>query len=330
MSDFHSSSPLVLTTCVIGGAGFIGRAVVDELLTQGRRVLVVGRGTDPATLPAGVDYLENPPNDGGAALQAALTRVDEVVDLAYATVPQTSYQDPVNDILVNLPEAVRLFEMASALPIRKFVWVSSGGTVYGRTTAASIDESHPTQPLSPYGITKLAIEKYAHMYFESRGLPIVCVRPSNAFGESQRPYIGQGFIATAIASVLDERELTLFGAQGTVRDYLHVRDVASGIVAALVHGRPGEIYNIGSGQGLSNRQVLDALAPLATAAGHEVRVVVQPSRPFDVPRNVLDYTKLHNDTGWYPSMSFPEALQRTWAWYLSKHQHSAFSAQAKS
>lgn len=308
-----------LTTCVIGGAGFIGRAVVDELLAQGRRVIVVGRSAE-RDLPPGVRYQRNLPEDQGEGLRLALSQSDEVIDLAYATVPQTSFRDPVNDILVNLPEAVRLFGWAAELPIRKFVWVSSGGTVYGRTTAPLITEEHPTFPLSPYGITKLAIEKYARMYFESQGLPIVCVRPSNAFGEGQRSYSGQGFVATAIASILDGRELTLFGEQGTIRDYLHVRDLAGGIVAALLRGEPGEVYNIGSGEGLSNRQVLEALQPLAAASGHELRLQVLPARPFDVPMNVLDATKLRLATGWQPRLTFADALQQTWAWYAAQHR----------
>jgi UDP-glucose 4-epimerase len=310
-----------LTTCVIGGTGFIGRAVVIELLAQGRQVLVVGRESSTMLpMPAGVQYLQNPSNDGGNALKHALTMADEVIDLAYATVPGTSYQDPVNDILVNLPEAVRLFELAATLPLKKFVWISSGGTVYGRTTAEQIPETYPTLPLSPYGITKLAIEKYAHMYFESKGLPIVCVRPANAFGEGQRTYSGQGFIATAVASILDGRDLTLFGEQGTIRDYLHVADVAAGIVAALLHGRAGEVYNLGSSQGLTNRQVLDCLAPLAAEAGYPVRINVLPSRPFDVPANVLNCTKLRTETGWQPRLTFAQALAQTWAWYAQQHQ----------
>jgi len=309
------------TTAVIGGAGFIGRAVVAELLLQGRQVVVIGREEVPVPeLPAGVRFVYSPANDDGVALKLALQEVDEVVDLAYATVPGTSFQDPVNDILVNLPEAVRLFELAATLPLKKFVWISSGGTVYGRTMATQIIETHPTLPLSPYGITKLAIEKYAHMYFESKGLPIVCVRPSNAFGEGQRTYSGQGFIATAIASVLDGRELTLFGEQGTIRDYLHVSDVAAGIVAALLHGRPGEVYNLGSSQGLTNRQVLNYLAPLAAGTGHAVQINVQPPRPFDVPANVLDCTKLRAETGWQPRLTFAQALAQTWAWYAQQQQ----------
>ncbi|RZK37062.1 MAG: NAD-dependent epimerase/dehydratase family protein, partial [Hymenobacter sp.] len=303
---------------VIGGAGFIGRAVVAELLVQGRQVLVVGRSPVVPPLPAGVRYLANPTISSSETLKQALTACDEIIDLAYATVPQTSFQDPINDILVNLPEAVRLFDLVASLPIRKFVWVSSGGTVYGRTTSALISETHNTLPLSPYGITKLAIEKYAHMYFENRGLPIVCVRPSNAFGEGQRAYSGQGFIATAIASVLDGKELTLFGEHGTLRDYLHVADMAAGIVAALVDGRPGEVYNIGSSQGLTNRQVLNLLVPMAEQYGREVRIRVLPARPFDVPANVLDCTKLRAETGWQPRLTFSQALAKTWDWYAQQ------------
>jgi UDP-glucose 4-epimerase len=317
----NPSAPTKLTTCVIGGAGFIGRAVVTELLAHGRQVLVVGREpTAIPPLPMGVQYLGNSSNDGGNTLKQALAIADEVIDLAYATVPGTSYQDPVNDILVNLPEAVRLFELVVSSSIRKFVWISSGGTVYGRTTEPLISETHPTLPLSPYGITKLAIEKYAHMYFESKGLPIVCVRPSNAFGEGQRAYSGQGFIATAIASILDQRELTIFGEQGTIRDYLHVADIAGGIVAALLSGRPGEVYNVGSSQGLTNRQVLEALVPLAAETGYTVSIRGLPARPFDVPANVLDCAKLRTETGWHPKLSFTQALAQTWRWYAKQHQ----------
>lgn len=316
----YSETDNLLTTCVIGGSGFIGRAVVAELLARGRKVIVVGRQIRPQNpLPQAVEYVTAGSKN---ALRQALESSQEVIDLAYATVPQTSFQDPINDILVNLPEAVRLFDMAASLPIRKFVWVSSGGTVYGRTNVPLIAETHPTQPLSPYGITKLAIEKYAHMYFESRSLPIVCVRPSNAFGEGQRAYSGQGFIATAIASVLDGRELTLFGQHGTIRDYLYVTDMAAGIVAALLHGRPGEVYNIGSSQGLTNRQVLDQLALLATANGLEVRVRVLPARSFDVPANILQNSKIRAETGWQPQLDFTQALAHTWAWYAEQPRRS--------
>jgi UDP-glucose 4-epimerase len=316
----------MLVTCVIGGAGFIGRVVVDELLRRGdREVVVVGREDAAPHLPAEVRYVQHPPDTSDELFAQTLSSVDEVIDLAYATVPGTSFQNPVNDILVNVPETVRLFEQAAKQRLRKFVWISSGGTVYGPTAAEPIVETHPTNPISPYGITKLAIEKYARMYQHMSQLPIVCVRPANAFGEGQRVYAGQGFIGTAIASLLDGRTLTLFGSEGTIRDYLHVQDMARGIVAALVDGQPGEVYNLGSGVGYSNRQVLAQLEPLAAAQGIELQLQVLPERPFDVKYNVLDSSKLTAHTGWEPRASFEEMLGQTWQWYLREYARASHS-----
>lgn len=310
-----------IVTCVIGGAGFIGRAVVDELVNRNdREVVVVGREPSAPHLSPTVRYVQNASGATDALLDELLAGVDEVIDLAYATVPQTSFQNPVNDILVNLPEAVRLFEHAARWSLRKFVWISSGGTVYGHANQIPLTEEHSTNPVSPYGITKLAIEKYAHLYHTTAQLPIVCVRPSNAFGEGQRVYAGQGFVGTAIASLLDRRTLDLFGAEGTIRDYLHVRDIARGVVAALVDGHAGQIYNLGSGIGHSNRQVLDLLAPLAQSRGLPLQVRILPERPFDVKINVLDSSKLQAHTGWSPTMAFSEGLKQTWDWYVHNHK----------
>lgn len=311
----------MLTTCVIGGAGFIGRFVVEELLRRGdRQVVVVGREDEAPHLPAAVRYVQHPPETTTELLVQTLSSVDEVIDLAYATVPQTSFQNPVNDILVNLPEAVRLFEQAAKLKLRKFIWISSGGTVYGPAQTVPLAEDHPTNPISPYGITKLAIEKYAHMYFHFSKLPIVCVRPANAFGPGQRVYAGQGFIGTAIASLLDNRTIDIFGEEGTIRDYLHINEMAAGIVAALIDGRPGEVYNLGSGEGHSNRHVVDLLMPLARAQGLTPEIRILAERPFDVKSNVLDSSKLCAHTGWQPSQSFNKSLQQTWDWYVANYK----------
>jgi UDP-glucose 4-epimerase len=310
-----------IVTCIIGGGGFIGRAIVQELLLRGdRQVIVVGREPAAPHLAPEVRYVQNPSGASGELLDTILSEVDEVIDLAYATVPQTSFQNPVNDILVNLPEAVRLFEHAARWSLRKFVWVSSGGTVYGHAHQVPLTEEHPTNPVSPYGITKLAIEKYAHLYHCTAQLPIVCVRPSNAYGEGQRVYTGQGFVGTAIASLLDHRTLDLFGDEGTIRDYLHVQDIARGIIAALLDGQVGQVYNLGSGVGHSNRQVLEMLEPLARTIGLPLQLRVLPERPFDVKTNILDSTKLSTHTGWEASISFEQGLRQTWDWYTKNYK----------
>jgi len=297
---------------VIGGAGFIGRHLVDRLVASGRQVTVLGRrNPDAVQLLPGVTYIVG---DYGnrAILEQIVTGASEVIDLAYATVPQTSFGDPIFDILSNLPAAVGLLQAGIAAKVKRLVVVSSGGTVYGRATDLPIRETHPTAPISPYGITKLAIERYAAMFHEVSNLDTVIVRPANAYGEEQRPFAGQGFIATAVHSVLQSRELTVFGAQGTVRDYIHVTDVATGILAALEHGKSGGIYNLGTGVGSSNRDIIDRIALMARPMGLDVRIRTLPERAFDVPANVLDSASLSAISGWRAEVVLPDGIERVW------------------
>ncbi len=303
--------------CVIGGAGFIGSHLVSALRDSGRDVLVVGR-SDPGLvrLPPGVAYLQGDIKSS-PFIANALRGVEELVDLAYSSVPKTSFEDPIRDILDNLPGSVTLFDVASAMKLRKMVFVSSGGTVYGEAQQLPIPETHPTNPISPYGITKLALEKYAQLYQRMRQLPVVCVRPSNPYGERQRPYVGQGFIATAMASMLSGQEIRVFGEQGTVRDYIYVQDVAEALVCALDKGLPGESYNVGSSVGLSNVEVLNEISRVALASGVHSRITHVEPRSFDVAANVLDTEKLRVLSGWQPKTGFAEGIARTWEWYCN-------------
>ena len=305
--------------CVIGGDGFIGTWLVDRLVEHDRKVTIIDINPQPVrSHPESARYIAA---DYGqrSLLAEALQGVNEIIHLAYSTVPKTSFDDPVEDIRNNLPATVALLEAASTIGVDKFILMSSGGTVYGKVERLPISEDHPTNPISPYGITKLATEKYAMMYSSLKGLPVICVRPGNAYGEGQKPFAGQGFISTAIASILKGREVTIFGEAGTVRDYIHVVDIADGVIAALEHGRPNSSYNIGTGVGRTNKDVLAAIAPLAESEGLEVRVKTLPQRPFDVPVNILDSTKLNNETGWKPAVSFENGIKRTWNWFYDKY-----------
>lgn len=300
-------------TLVIGGGGFIGAHLVPKLLASGRKVTVVGRSAAPHhALPEEAGYVS-----GDFArldlMRSLLGRHGEVVHLAYATVPNTSYDNPLADLLENLPPTVQLFSEVAERGSR-LALISSGGTVYGEAASLPISELHPTNPISPYGVTKLTLEKYAHLYAVTRKLDVVCVRPANAYGEGQRPFTGQGFVATAMASAMRGEPVRIFGARGAVRDYIHVEDIASGIASVLERGEAGETYNLGTGIGRSNLDVVEAIAPLMAEIGRAVRVVHEPERPFDVRANVLDCTKLNIRTGWKPSVSFGEGLLRTREW----------------
>ena len=269
-------------------------------------------------LPSGTEYLA-----GDFAQHSLICRLldthQEVIHLAYATVPNTSFENPLGDLLQNLPPTVQLFSEAADRGT-KLVLASSGGTVYGEAAELPISEDHPTKPISPYGVTKLTLENYAYLYAATHGLKFVCVRPANAYGIGQVPFIGQGFIATAMASAIRGIPIKIFGKCGTIRDYLYVSDLASGIVCALVHGRLSETYNLGSGIGLSNLDVIEIFKPLLRKIGGEVQIEHLPERAFDVRANVLNSTKLHIDSGWEPLIGLNEGMAITRDWLL-RQQH---------
>lgn len=307
-----------LTTLLVGGGGFIGSHFARLLTARGNRnVIVTGRRAVPRfALPDDVIYLQ-----GDVAnlsfMEPLFERCDEVVDLAYDTVPKSSFEDPVNDVIGNLPAAVRLLSLSSRSKLRRVLMVSSGGTVYGNAAYLPIDESHPTDPISPYGITKLAIEKYALMFHKHEGLPAVIVRPGNPYGPDQLGGLGQGFIGTAMFATLRRQPVKIFGERGTIRDYIYIEDLVEGLLAALEHGEVGGVYNIGTGIGLDNRAMLDAFELVVRPYGFSVDVEVYPSRSFDVFANVLNSNRLTEVSGWTPKMSFESGLSKTWSWAMA-------------
>lgn len=304
-----------MTKClVIGGDGFIGTHLVSKLVLSGRAVTVLDRtGLIPGEEKRGIAHVRGDFADL-PLIEKLVAEHDEVIHLAYATVPNTSFDDPLADLTQNLPPAVQLFNVV-AKKGAKLLLVSSGGTVYGEAHSLPILESHPTRPISPYGLTKLTLENYAHLYANIRGLQFVCVRPANAYGVGQRPFVGQGFVSTALATAMRGDPVTIYGEQGTVRDYVHVEDLATGMVTALEHGEPDGTYNIGSSIGRSNLDVVQAIAPLLKEIGADVRVNHAPARPFDVQANVLDCSRLR-ELGWEPRVDFRQGLKQTLEWLM--------------
>jgi UDP-glucose 4-epimerase len=307
-----------MRTCVIGGSGFIGRYLVAALLSTGREVLVLGRQSKrPQHLHGAAHYISCDYGEK-SGLRRAISDCDEVIDLAYATVPQASFANPIFDLQANLAPSVSLMEEARDHgSLRRLVIISSGGTVYGPVDRLPIIEGDGTSPISPYGITKLTIEHYALMFHRLADLPVTIVRPANAYGVGQKPFTGQGFIATAMGHILRREQIPIFGESGTIRDYIHVRDVAYGILRATEHGKSGEIYNLGSGVGRSNRDVLKTIEPLAKRDGFDISIHCVKPRGFDVPANVLSSCKLMNDANWLPQVSFEDGIREMWDGMLS-------------
>lgn len=312
-----------MRTCLIGGSGFIGRYLVEELLASGREVLVLGRKPSaPPNFNNKAEYVQCDVEDR-ALLRKHLERSDEVVDLAYSTVPKTSFLDPIFDLQSNLPSSIGLLEEASKMPhLKKVLFVSSGGTVYGQVDSLPISEDVPTSPVSPYGITKLTIERYMLMYHRLHGLPAVIVRPSNAYGAGQLPFTGQGFIATAMGAIYKKEPVTIFGEKGTIRDYIHVKDLVHGIQLALTNGEHGGVYNIGSGVGRNNKDVLDVIERRVAHDGYTINLKIAPERGFDVSSNVLNFGKLLSSTGWLPKVGFDDGVAEMWEDIKHRMKHN--------
>ncbi len=287
--------------------------IVPQLISSGRQVTVLGKSeTPPYELTVGAEYVSGDYAEP-VLISNLLDKHQEVIHLAYVSTASNMPENTLADLLQNLPPTVQLFSEAAIKNV-KLVLVSSGGMVYGEANELPIRETHPTKPTSSYGVTKLTMESYAHLYAATKGLKFVCVRPANVYGVGQLPFVGQGFIATAIASAMSGIPIKVFGQRGTIRDYLYVSDLASGIVSALTHGHLSETYNLGSGIGLSNLDVIEVLKPLMYEIGCEVKVESFPEQVFDVKANVLSSIKLQTHTGWKPKVEFDDGMRLTCGW----------------
>ncbi len=301
---------------VIGGCGFIGSHVVDKCLQQGLSVRVMD--TRPELYrppPPGVDYVFHSLSDH-RRLADTLSGVDAVVHLASTTVPSTSNLDPAADISGNLVPTVRLLEAMRASGTRKLVFFSSGGTVYGIPTKDPVPEDHPLNPISSYGIVKLAIEQYLRMEQQLHGLEFVALRPANIYGPRQAQVGLLGVIGTYLRKVAEDAPIEIWGDGSVVRDFVHVEDIADLCHRALISGASGS-FNAGSGEGTSISQIVDIIGQ---TTGRTLEPVYKPGRNFDVPRVVLDIARARATFGWQPAVPLRRGIGETWEWVK---QHSA-------
>lgn len=299
---------------LIGGSGFIGSHVLDELLRQGAEVRVYARQPEPfRPTPPEVEFRLGAFHDT-ASLAEALVDVDVVFHLVSTTVPSTSTMDPVADIEGNLINTVRLLQLMRAAEVRRIVYLSSGGTVYGIPQQDPVPESHPLRPINPYGIVKVAIENFLLMEQQLRGLQPLILRASNPYGPRQGHSGVQGIIGTYLWKLARDEEVQLWGDGSVVRDFIDVRDLARLCVAGVQSGLCG-VYNAGSGTGASMAGIIEAIEKVA---GRQLRLVRKPARGFDVPRVVLDMTAARQDFGWQPAIGLEEGIRDAWDWVRSR------------
>lgn len=296
---------------VIGASGFIGSHLVDGLLAAGYRVRALARHL-PGLISSGAqghpDLTLLPVCMGDRlALQEALTGADLAFHLASGSLPQSSNQDPIGDVQANLLGALNLLEAARNTKLRRLVMVSSGGTVYGVPQLVPIPETHATEPICSYGITKLAIEKYVALYRQLHGLEGIVLRVANPFGPRQRLDATQGVVPVFLGKALRNESLQIWGDGSTIRDFLDVSDVVEALLAAATYQGEEHLFNIGSGQGLSLNSLVTLLEQQLQRS---LQVEYLPSRGFDVPTNVLCIERAKQALNWVPKVPVAKGLQR--------------------
>lgn len=297
---------------IFGVTGFIGTALKDHLAARGHDLRGVSRhiSQDFRNTHAApqVELVEASIQDP-FAIAAALQGVDTVVQLISTSAPSLGNRFITSDIMDNVIPHVTAIEAALSIGVRRYVFVSSGGAVYGANAPVPTPEDAATFPLSSHGVTKLMIEKYLALFGAQDDLDFVVLRPSNPYGPGQTFRKGQGLIPAVLQRVARGQAVQVFGDGGAERDYIYIDDVLRGIEAAILRPEARQqTFNIGSGRGTSVTALLDALQD---GLGRPILRDHLPARKSDVPRSVLDIGKARAMLGWAPEVTLPDGIART-------------------
>src|ERR1700730_18508930 len=301
-----------MRTLVLGGSGFLGSHIVDRFLAGKHDVCVYDLYPERfRRSPRGIKFVTGDFGNVGALSELIATGFDGVIHCVSTTTPKSSNESPEFDIQSNVIGTLNLLDICVRHGIGKLVFLSSGGTIYGDIGAAAcVDESHPVRPMCSYGVSKLAIEHYLDVYKHLRDLNYVALRLSNPYGERQSPLRALGALTVFLHRTLKRQDVEVWGDGSVTRDFIYVEDVANAVYLATVNPVSG-IFNVGTGTGLSLR---DILTHITRVVGPHPSVTWLPSRSFDVPRIVLDATKLRNATAWENSTSMEEGISITADW----------------
>lgn len=300
---------------VTGGAGFIGSNVVDRYVEDGNEVAVLDN------LSTGKLENINP-----RAKFYEMSILDDALEKVFAEFrPQVvnhhaaqmdvrkSTADPVFDAKENILGSLKVIMNSVNCEVEKFVYASTGGAVYGEVEKIPVDESHPVNPISPYGVSKHTVEHYLYLYGQNYGLKYTVLRYPNVFGPRQDPFGEAGVIAIFTEALLNGVRPTIFGDGEQTRDYTFVEDIVESNVLALDRG-DFDIFNIGTGVETSVNEVF---WELIRNFGSTIEPVYAPKRLGEIERIALNATKAKANLGWSPKFAFAEGVAKTVSYYKS-------------
>ena len=301
---------------VTGGAGFIGSNLADRLIAEGHEVAVLD---DLSTgqrefLPRAARFYQIDIADAERLDRAVAEFRPELVSHHAAQIDvRRSVSDPIFDARTNILGGIALLQSCTRHGVRKVVYASTGGAIYGEGRTLPATEAHPVNPEAPYGASKHTLEHYLYLWKLLHRLEWTALRYPNVYGPRQSPHGEAGVNAIFAGLMLQGRRPRIFGTGEQVRDYVYVDDVVDANLRALEKGN-GEILNIGTGHGTS---VLDIVRELNVILGTSIEPLFEPARPGEVQRIYLDASKANEVLGWKPTVEFREGLGRTVEWMRS-------------
>jgi len=301
---------------VTGGNGFIGSHLVDELARQSDNRITIfdlyPRLYD--SLPPNIFFVQGNLNNINLIRRILEDRNIQIVyHTAWATIPETSLKNVFLDVEMNLQPTINLLEACRDAKVRRVIYLSSGGTVYGVPHLLPITEDHPTNPINPYGITKLIAEKYVQMYSHLYGLEYVILRPSVPYGPRQNPHRRQGVISTFIYNALKKLPVTIWGdGDQIVRDYFYISDLIHAMILAKdLPNREKYIFNLSGSSCYSLNEIIQIIQ---SVLGVHLTVNYEPPRDFDVTNLHLDISQATESLGWQPLVPIQQGIAQTAKW----------------
>lgn len=304
--------------CVVLGAdGFIGSHLTEALAARGQRVRAFDRFPDG--VPRNLQFDECTELMQGdflnrSDLAAAVAGAEYVFHFVSTTTPATSAHDPLVDVETNLRMTVELLQLCAAARVRRVIFPSTGGAVYGRGRADPFSEDDRADPISPYAICKLAIEGYLRFFHQAHRLDYLALRIGNPYGERQNIVGSQGVIPIMLNRLYHGEPLTVIGDGSMVRDYVYIDDLVEMIVRVFDRRTRHRLYNLGSGRGVSVSEIVEAIA---TTTGETPKIERLPDRPTDAHRVVMDVSRFVDEFGTTTATTLEEGIARTWAYVRS-------------
>lgn len=299
---------------VTGGAGFIGSHVAQKFQELGHQVVILDNLSTgrKENIPNGADFVEGDITDRHLVAEILNQHRFEVINHHAAQMDiRHSVDDPVFDAQINILGTIHLLQESIRTGVKKFMFASTGGAIYGEQEDFPADEKHPTNPVSPYGISKLASEKYICFYHVQYGLDYVITRYANVYGPRQNPHGEAGVVAIFSRRLVDGERVTINGDGLQTRDYLYVSDVVAANEAGLNHSG-GITVNVGTG---IETDVVTLYRQLASAAGTESSPQHGPAKPGEQRRSVISPRFARQVLNWQPKVSLGDGLQETYAWF---------------